>query len=89
MTSFVDIKAIAALLGCCTKTVRRKVRKGLIPVIQPDGPGTLMRFDLDDVLRSLKSMPVEHTNADASESKNKKEKLSGPQPKWMNKTTKR
>jgi hypothetical protein len=49
--------------------VRRKVDKGIIPAIQPDGPGTLLRFDASDVVRAAKQTehchpgePVDWTN---------------------------
>ena len=95
MPSFVTIKYIANLLNCSTKTVRRKVDKGVIPAIQPDGPGTLLRFEVEEVLRAIRS-PSEPSDAKAitgslaAPSKRKQtplaggneEKLSGPIPKW-------
>ena len=95
MNQFVTIKDIANLLNCSTKTVRRKVDKGVIPAIQPDGPGTLLRFEVGEVLRAIKS-PSEPSEAEAqtvslvTPSKRKQKppagsndkKLSGPIPKW-------
>ena len=69
--------------------------KDVIPAIQPDGPGTLLRFEVDEVLRAFRS-PSEPSDAEAktgslaTPSKRKQtplaggneKKLSGPIPKW-------
>ena len=68
MTNHVTITEIAQILDCSTKTVKRKVDKGLIPAIQPDGPGTHLRFDVEDVLRAVKS-DSRTTDSQTSDSK--------------------
>ena len=86
MTNHVTINEIAQILDCSTKTVRRKVDKGLIPAIQPDGRGTHLRFDIDDVLRAVKP---DSRMADSQNSHSKSDvetqptrKRPGPAPKW-------
>ena len=54
MKSHVTIQEVAKLLGRSVKTVRRRVSAGLIPAIQEGGKGTELRFDLDEVLQSVK-----------------------------------
>ncbi len=85
--SLVDIKEIARILGCSTKTVRRKVDKGIVPAIQPDGPGTLLRFDASDVVQAVKQtelcQPGEPVGVQVStQTQEKEEKLPGRQPLW-------
>ena len=98
MIRFVTIKDIANLLNCSTKTVRRKVDKGVIPAIQPDGPGTLLRFEVDEVLRAVKppagpseakaqtgSLVTPNKRKQTPSAGSNKKKLSGPKPKWERK----
>ncbi len=86
MNRHVTIKKIAELLDCSTKTVKRKVDKGLIPAIQPDGPGTHIRFDIDDVLRAVKNGPPAYeASADSNNTSLTTERLSGPSPRWKQK----
>ena len=99
MNQFVTISHIAELLDCSVKTVRRKVDKGIIPAIQPDDPGTLLRFEPEEVLRAVK---LTHSTSQTADRKPKvgshkkqesagagsllKEKrLSGPIPRWKQK----
>ena len=91
MHSFVSIKEIAQLLNCSAKTVRRKIRKGIIPAIQPDGPGTLLRFEVEEVLRAVRERSVTELepglmasvkNEEPPVTKSKGKKLSGSIPKW-------
>lgn len=98
MNRFATIKEIAQLLNCSAKTVRRKINKGIIPAIQPDGPGTLLRFELEEVLRAVKQgsatspkpqpetklAPNKQDQA-VSEGNVEKQKLSGQIPKWQQK----
>ena len=95
MSHFVTINDIASLLNCSTKTVRRKVEKGIIPAIQPDGPGTLLRFEVAEVVRAVKSPSNELLKTDSLTTSDKRKqgpspssdphKLSGPIPKWKRK----
>lgn len=88
MNSHVTYKEIARILDCSTKTVKRKVDKGLIPAIQPEGPGSHICFDVDEVLRAVKeasgssTRESEDSNPSTSE---EEESLSGPIPIWKKK----
>ena len=94
MDRFVTTKEVAAVLDCSAKTVSRRVKQGVIPAIQPGGPGTHLRFDVDEVMRAVKES---HTFDSASDTSNpqqtkdpntKPKKLSGPRPKWKQKSQK-
>ena len=91
MKQHVTIKEIARLLDCSTKTVRRKVDKGLIPAIQPGGQGTHIRFDVDDVIRAVKeisptkSSPIANAKSAGGEEHNDSKRRPGPPPKWKQK----
>ncbi|MDB2686158.1 helix-turn-helix domain-containing protein [Mariniblastus sp.] len=91
MKHHVTIKEIARLLDCSAKTVRRKVKKGLIPAIQPDGPGTHIRFDTDDVIRAVKGRasakdpPATNMKLDEDGVVNNTSTRPGPPPKWKQK----
>ena len=91
MNRFVNINEIARILNCSAKTVRRKVAKGVVPALQPDGPGTLLRFEVEEVLRAVRKQsapqlePETETKTKKEKlptTKKKREKLSGSIPKW-------
>ena len=85
MNKHVTIREVAKILGCITKTVRRKVNSGLIPAIQP---GHHLSFDLDDVIRAVKSatpgaIPDPNSCGEPTQTNPVKWKRSGPKPKWI------
>ena len=82
MNRHVTIKEVAKVLDCSTKTVRRKVDKGLIPAIQPDGKGTHLRFDIGDVLKAVKGIIPVFEAAESQIVPPETDKLPGPEPKW-------
>jgi excisionase family DNA binding protein len=77
MDRLLNIEEVAERLGSSVKTVRRRVKKGLIPAIQEGGRGTQLRFDWDDVLTAIQSHPAANEMTEKPETK-----LSGPKPKW-------
>ena len=79
MEPLLNIVEIARLLGCSTKTVRRRVDQGLIPVIQEGGPGSRLRFDWHDVISAIKGQGTDQDQEDNGYDA----KLSGPLPSWM------
>jgi excisionase family DNA binding protein len=86
MNRHVTYKEIARILDCSTKTVKRKVDKGLIPAIQPEGAGSHIRFDVDEVLRAVKNALGSSTpESEDLSSPSRKEPLSGPMSNWKKK----
>ena len=86
MKRHVTYKEIARILDCSTKTVKRKVDKGLIPAIQPEGPGSHIRFDVDEVLRAVKNASGSSAlESQDSNSPTSEERLSGPMSNWKKK----
>ena len=82
MNRHVTINEVAKALDCSTKTVRRQVDKGVIPVIQPGGKGTHLRFDIDDVIRAVKKNNSATEESELTRTEPAVEKLSGPEPNW-------
>lgn len=83
MKKLINIQELAKVLGVSVKTVRRRIAGGKIPAIQTGGQGTALRFDLDEVMRAVKSLQVESAATDLSR-ESKSTRLPGPTPKWKN-----
>ena len=66
MTTLLNGKQLAELLGVCTRTVFRMYSDGRIPVIRTSKKkGALCRFDPDAVIAALKGLKAENEMDDA------------------------
>ena len=87
---YLTIQELRGLSGWSLSTIRRRVRDGSIPVIQPGGPRTRMLFPADvlDRLATPRIKPTDaiDTNHAVKDSPNWEEadqSLAGPMPDWM------
>jgi len=81
MERLLNILDVADLLKCSVKTVRRRVADGILPAIQEGGPGSQLRFCLQDIETALRVHCTTGPDDQSSQTK-VQEKLSGPAPKW-------
>lgn len=87
---FLSPRQFAEITGLSIKTVRRRLKAGLLPSDQSGGHGTLWRIDYDAFLQSLAATPCMQSGKSApsesisSASSEVSESICGPSPKWLN-----
>ena len=78
---YLNIKELVEQANVSSATIWRLKAAGKIPFYQPGGKGCAVRFPLDAIERAVEaSLPAPRARQDDSSA----ERLSGPQPDWMN-----
>ena len=88
---FFSIAEFAELSGLSISTVRRRLRDGSLPIVQPGGPRTRVLVPADVLKAPVKAranmgpMDEKSTSIDATESAPRHQKpiIPGPRPKWL------
>lgn len=65
-------------------TIRRRLKHGALPSFQPDGPNTGWLIDFDAFTKEFSASENAADQATAAGEKDRKSKISGPKPKWLN-----
>ena len=83
---FLTPESFARVLGISVKTVRRRLKAGMLPADQSGGPGTLWLIDYDAYLARMSHDNVEspHVQSADREVNVSENRISGPRPKWTN-----
>jgi excisionase family DNA binding protein len=87
---YLSVAQLSKLSGISEVTLRRRIKDGSIPAIQPGGPRTrlVVRRDVLDLLTNLQSAAAHVENGAMGETPEAsghgpRGNLSGPRPKWL------
>jgi len=80
---FYTVAEFAELTGDSESTIRREIRAGNLPFLQ-SGPRKKIRIPSEALdIRSEPSSPSPDTEANHGQQLNQPEKISGPNPDWL------
>ena len=80
---YVTIDELSQISTLSIPTLRRLVKKGALPVIQPGGPRTRMLFRADALELGTQAPTNPHSGNDSASDEPPRSKLPGPKPRWQ------
>jgi excisionase family DNA binding protein len=80
---YLTIEEFSHLSTLSIPTLRRLVKKGALPVIQPGGPRTRMLFRADALEQPTHAPTDPRSGNDSAAEEPVKNKLPGPKPQWQ------